>query len=290
MPGLKFGWVTPMVGPPESDFLPLAMYQEEHILPTALDHFDSLWACDHFYGFQRPTDSFLEGWTALTWLAAKFPKVDVCHHVLGLGYRNPALTAKMAATLQTMSGGRFILGIGAGWRADEYRYYGYDFPRAAVRIAQLDEAVQLMRKMWTEEAASFSGKYFTIETAYAPPLPQPTPPILIGGKGEQLMLPLIGRQADMWNVSESGGLDTYRRRRDIVHRSAEQAGRDPASIVQTVTFEAPLPQTSDESRQWVEKLHAWSAEGVIYPVLDFGHVTSTEPVMRFVEEVMTPLR
>ncbi|MDQ2786809.1 MAG: LLM class flavin-dependent oxidoreductase, partial [Chloroflexota bacterium] len=73
----------------------------------------------------------------------------------------------MAATLQTMSGGRFILGIGAGWREDEYRYYGFDFPRAAVRIAQLDEAVQLMRKMWTEEAASFSGKYFTIETAYA---------------------------------------------------------------------------------------------------------------------------
>jgi alkanesulfonate monooxygenase SsuD/methylene tetrahydromethanopterin reductase-like flavin-dependent oxidoreductase (luciferase family) len=290
MSTLKFGWITPMVGPPESDFVPLAMYQEQHILPTAMEHFDSLWACDHFYGFQRPTDPFLEGWTTLTWLAAKFPKVQLCHHVLGLGYRNPALTAKMAATLQTLSGGRFILGIGAGWRGEEYGFYGYDFPRPAVRIAQLDEAVQLMRRMWTEEAASFHGTYFTIETAYAPPRPEPTPPVLIGGKGEQLMLPLIGRQADMWNTSDGGGLEVYRRRRDIVHRSAEGAGRDPASITLTVTFEAPLPRTSDESEQWTEKLQAWSAEGVSHFVLDFGHVTSTEPVMRFVEEVMTPLR
>ncbi len=290
MSTLKFGWITPMVGPPESDFLPLAIYQERHILPTAMEHFDSLWACDHFYGFQRPTDPFLEGWTTLTWLAARFPKVQLGHHVLGLGYRNPALTAKMAATLQTLSGGRFILGIGAGWRGEEYRYYGYDFPRAAVRIAQLDEAVQLMRRMWTEEAASFSGTYFTIETAYAPPRPEPTPPVLIGGKGEQLMLPLIGRQADLWNVSDAGGLAVYRQRRDIVHRSAEAAGRDPAAIVLTVTHEAPLPQTSDESMQWIEKLQAWSAEGVSHFLLDFGHVTSTEPVMRFVEEVMTPLR
>ncbi len=290
MSALQFGWITPMVGPPESDFLPLAIYQERHILPTAMEHFDSLWACDHFYGFQRPTDPFLEGWTTLTWLAAKFPKVQLGHHVLGLGYRNPALTAKMAATFQTLSGGRFILGIGAGWRGEEYRYYGYDFPRAAVRIAQLDEAIQLMRRMWTEEAASFAGTYFTIETAYAPPRPEPTPPVLIGGKGEQLMLPLIGRQADLWNVSDSGGLEAYRRRRDIVHRSAEEAGRDPASIVLTVTHEAPLPQTSEESKQWVEKLQAWSAEGVGHFLLDFGHVTATEPVMRFVEEVMTPLR
>jgi hypothetical protein len=105
-----------------------------------------------------------------------------------------------------------------------------------------------------------------------------------------LMLPLIGRQADMWNVSDSGGVEVYRQRRDIVLRSAAEAGRDPGAIVLTVTHEAPLPQTSDESQRWVEKIQAWSAEGVSHFLLDFGHVTSTEPVMRFVEEVMTPLR
>src|SRR5260370_35611106 len=166
---LRFGWITPMIGPPESDFLPLAMYQEQHILPTAMEHFDSRWACDHFYGFDRRTDPFLEGWTTLTWLAAKFPKVQLCHHVLGLGYRNPALIAKMAATLQTLSGGRFILGIGAGWRAEEYRAYGYDFPKPAVRIRQLEEAIKICRLMWTEQAPSYERKHFRISREYAAP-------------------------------------------------------------------------------------------------------------------------
>ena len=290
MSALKFGWISPVIGPPESDHVPLVMYQEEHILPTALQHFDSVWVCDHFYGFQRRTDPFLEGWTTLTWLAARFPNVLVGHHVLGLGYRNPALTAKMAATLQTLSGGRFILSIGAGWREEEYHAYGYDFPRASVRIAQLDEAVQLMRLMWTEEAASFNGKHFRIEKAYAPPRPEPTPPILIGGSGEQLMLPLVGRQADWWNTSAGRGLETFRHKRDIVFRSAEGAGRDPSAIVLTVTREAPLPETSEESTRWCEELRAWADEGVGHVLLDFGHVRATEPVLRFVEEVMNPLR
>src|SRR6476469_5847230 len=87
MSGLKFGWITPAIGPPESDFVPLAIYQQEEILPVATQHCDSLWICDHFYGFERRSDSFVEGWTALTWLAAKYPTVQVGHHVLGLGYR-----------------------------------------------------------------------------------------------------------------------------------------------------------------------------------------------------------
>ena len=111
----KFGWLTPAIGNRWSNFQPIVMYQEQHILPTALQHFDSLWLADHFYGFDAPTDPFMEAWTTLTWLAAKFPRVTLCHHVLGQGYRNPALTAKMAATLQVLSGNRFMLGIGAGW-------------------------------------------------------------------------------------------------------------------------------------------------------------------------------
>jgi alkanesulfonate monooxygenase SsuD/methylene tetrahydromethanopterin reductase-like flavin-dependent oxidoreductase (luciferase family) len=266
------------------------MYQEEHILPTALPHFDSVFVCDHFYGFDRKTDPFLEGWTTLVWLAAKFPKILVSHHVLGLGYRNPALTAKMAATLQVLSGGRFVLGIGAGWREEEYHKYGYDFPKASVRIAQLDEAVQLMRRMWTEEAPTFVGKHFTITEAYAPPHPKPVPPILIGGSGEQLMLPLVGRQADWWNTSTGRGIDAFRQKRDIVRKSAEAAGRDPSKIVMTVTREAPLPKSDDDSARWVDELRLWSAEGVTHLLGDFGHVTSTEPVMRFVEQVMKPMR
>lgn len=290
MSAFKFGWISPAIGPPDSDYVPLVMYQDEHIFPTTIQHFDSLWVCDHFYGFERRSDSFVEGWTALTWLAARYPNVQVGHHVLGLGYRNPALTGKMAATLQTMSGGRFILGIGAGWRDEEYKAYGYDFPRPAVRIAQLDEAIQLMRVMWTEDEPNFAGKHFQIEKAYAPPHPQPLPPVLIGGNGEQLMLPLVGRQADMWNTGTGRGLEAFRHKRDIVRRSAEGAGRDPGDITLTVTHEAPLPQNADEAARWVEEIRTWKAEGVGHILLDFGHVTSTEPVMRFVEEVMPAVR
>ena len=109
---VKFGWLSPVIGNRWSDHQPIVMYQEQHILPTALQHFDSLWIADHFYGFDAKTDPFMEAWTTITWLAAKFPDVLLCHHVLGHGYRNPALTAKMAATLQVLSGNRFILGIG----------------------------------------------------------------------------------------------------------------------------------------------------------------------------------
>lgn len=287
---MKFGWISPAIGPPESNYVPLVKYQDEHIFPSVLRHFDSVWVCDHFYGFDRKTDPFLEGFTALTWLAARYPNVLLGHHVLGVGYRSPALTAKMAGTLQALSGGRFVLGIGAGWREDEYRRYGWPFPKASVRIAQLDEAVQLIRRMWTEEAPTFTGKHFQITEAYAPPLPKPVPPVMIGGSGEQLMLPLVGRQADWWNTSVGRGVDAFKQKRDIVFRGAEAAGRDPSKIVLTVTREAPLPRTSQDSQVWLDEIGAYAAAGVSHILGDFGHVTSTEPVLRFVEEVMTPLR
>ena len=286
---LSFGWLAPVLGTPESDHIPIVMYQEEHILPKALEHFDSVWMADHFYGFDRKTDPFLEAWTTMTWIAAKFPNVLLCHHVLGHGYRNPALTAKMAATLQMLSGGRFMLGIGAGWREEEFTSYGYDFPKSSVRIRQLEEVIQICRLMWTEESPNFEGRYFQIHDALAPPRPDPIPMICVGGKGEQLTLPMVGRRADMWNTYLSAEED-WIRKRDIVWRSAEEAGRDPAEIKISVTREAPLPQTSDESTEWVELLQHWKDLGVRHFVLDFGHVTSTEPVLRFVEEVMQPLK
>lgn len=290
MPQLKFGWITPAIGPPESNHVPLAIYQAENIFPTSLSHFDSLWVCDHFYGFDRRTDPFLEGWTTLTWLAARFPDVTLSHHVLGVGYRHPALLAKMAGTLQLLSGGRFVLGIGAGWREEEYNRYGWEFPKTSIRVQQLEEAVKLIRLMWTEEAPTFTGKHFQIKEAYAPPRPSPVPPILIGGSGEQLMLPLIGRQADWWNTNVNRGLEAYRHKKDIVFRSAEAAGRDPSKIVLTVTREAPLPKTSDDSAKWVDELRGWADAGVNHVLCDFGHVTSTEPVERFASEVITQFR
>lgn len=289
MSQIKFGWIAPVIGIAETGNVPLVMTQQAEILPAVAEHFDSLWVFDHFYGFGDREASYLENWTTLTWLAAHFPALKVGSIVLGVGYRNPALVAKMAATLQTLSGGRLILGIGAGWRGEEYTAYGYPFPKAPVRIKQLEEAVQLIRLMWTETAPSFEGEYFEIDQAYCPPRPEPPPPIMIGGAGEQLMLPLIARRADWWNVGPTSPED-YRRKRDIVHRHAEAADRDPTGIVQTMMkMDSRLPQSTADSARWLEELRPLIELGLSYFMLDCGHVTATEPIVRFAEEVIGPL-
>ena len=282
---IKFGWLSPVIGNRWSDQQPIVVYQDEHILPTALQHFDSLWIADHFYGFEFKTDPFMEAWTTLTWLAARYPNVQLCHHVLGQGYRPPALTAKMAATLQVLSGGRFTLGIGAGWRDDEYRAYGYDFPSAKVRFEQLEEVITICRLMWTQAEPSFAGRHFRIDGASAPPLPNPVPRICIGSSGEKVGLPLVGRLADMWNGSFRDD-EVWTRRLGIVHAAAERVGRNPTDIEITTTFERALPETDADSEQWVEQLQHKADLGVQHFVLDFGHPKSLEPIHRFIEQVM----
>ncbi len=287
---LKFGWLSPVIGNRWSDHQPIVVHQDTEILPTALPHFDSLWIADHFYGFDAKTDPFMEAWVTMTWLAARHPNVTLCHHVLGHGYRPPALTAKMAATLQTLCGGRFVLGIGAGWREDEYAAYGYDFPKPSVRFAQLEEVITICRLMWTQDEPSFEGKYFRIDGASAPPLPNPVPRICIGAAGEQIGLPMVGRLADMWNGPGRGTDEDWRRRLGIVHAAAEAAGRDPQAIEVTVTVEKALPETDAESAELVELLAHKAELGVDHVVMDFGNPRDTEPVVRFVEQVMPHLR
>ncbi|MAT05107.1 MAG: LLM class flavin-dependent oxidoreductase [Acidimicrobiaceae bacterium] len=286
---LRFGWLSPCIGNQWSDHRPIVVDQATTILPTVNDHFDSMWVADHFYGFDQKTDPFVEAWTSLTWLAAKFPDVQVCHHVLGHGYRPPALTAKMAATLQVFSENRFMLGIGAGWRGDEYEAYGYDFPKPSVRFAQLEEVVAICRLMWTEDLPSFEGEYFTITEAAAPPLPEVVPPVCIGANGEQIGLPLAGRIADMWHNTPRDE-EAWLRKYDIVRSAAERAGRDPGAIQTGITIEQPLPETDDESAAFVERIGRWNEIGVDHFVMDFGNPSSTEPVLRFSEQVIEPLR
>ncbi|MGH1488686.1 MAG: LLM class flavin-dependent oxidoreductase [Acidimicrobiales bacterium] len=286
---LKFGWLSPVIGNRWSDHKPIVVHQAEHVLPTAVEFFDSLWIADHFYGFDAKTDPFMEGWTTLTWLAGKFENIELCHHVLGHGYRPPALTAKMAATLQTLSGGRFMLGIGAGWRGDEYEAYGYEFPKPSVRFAQLEEVIAICRLMWTEDEPSFQGTHYSIDGASAPPLPDPMPPICVGANGKKVGLPLVGRTADMWHSSMRGD-DDWLEKAAIVNRSAEGAGRNPADIVVGTTIERALPETDAESDEFRELLTHYRSLGISHFVLDFGHPQSTEPINRFAEQVIAPMR
>jgi alkanesulfonate monooxygenase SsuD/methylene tetrahydromethanopterin reductase-like flavin-dependent oxidoreductase (luciferase family) len=194
----------------------------------ASEHFDSLWFVDHL---QYDRSSLLEGWTALTYFAAQYPQFQVGHAVLCQSFRNPALLAKMAATLQFLSGGRFILGIGAGWKEDEYVSYGYDFPPAGTRVEELEQTLQIVKAMWSEKQATVQGKHYRVVDAWCEPKPEPLPTIMLGSF-QPRMLRLAARYADWWNVSWTG-ITAYRQIVEQCERACAEVGRDPATLRRT---------------------------------------------------------
>lgn len=224
MPNIQFGFIMPA---DRRHYSSQATFVAD--LNRALDlvtsHFDSAWMVDHLqFG-----DAFLlEGFTALTYMAALHPRLKFGHTVLSQSFRNPALLAKMAATLQFLSGGRFILGLGAGGHAEDYQAYGYDFPPAAVRVAQLEEAIQIIQALWTDSPATFAGQHYRIHQAYCEPRPNP-PPSLMVGAFKPKMLRLTACYADGWNVS-STGLPQYRRLAADFDRACADVSRDPSRV------------------------------------------------------------
>lgn len=184
-------------------------------------------------GVGQADDPFMEGWTTLAALAAVTEKIRLGTLVTSVSYRNPALLAKMAATVDVISHGRLTLSIGAGWYEDEYRQYGWAFPRPAVRIRQMEEAVQVIKAMWTQPRASFAGRYFQVQEAILEPKPlqKPHPPVLIGGSGEQLTLRVVARHADACNLF--GNPQEVRHKLDVLRRHCDEVGRDFAEIERT---------------------------------------------------------
>src|SRR4030095_14643692 len=152
------------------------LYMEDvnRLLAYVKGRYDSAWIIDHLEGL------VLEGWTALTYLPALPPERLWGHSVLCQSFRNPALLAKMSATLHYMSGGRFVLGIGAGWVEAEYRAYGYRFPPGRIRVAELEEALHIIKALWTQERATFEGQYYRIQEASCEPKPEPLPTFMVG--------------------------------------------------------------------------------------------------------------
>jgi len=157
-------------------------------LDQSVGPFESLWFPDHV---QYGTNKVAEGWTLLAFALARYPDKLCTHEVLCNSFRNPAHLAKMVATAQALSGGRVILGIGAGWNEEEYRAYGWPFPAAPVRIAQLAEAIELIRLMWSDAPASYEGRHYRVAAAHCESRPHPIPPIMVGGHGEKHLLRVV---------------------------------------------------------------------------------------------------
>src|SRR6266852_7513567 len=190
--------------------------------------FTSLWVEDHL---QWGETAVVECLTTLSYLAAEFPDLGVGTLVFNQAFRNPALLAKMAANLQLLSGGRLVLGLGAGWKEDEYLAYGYPqpFPDARTRLEQLEEAVIIIRSLWTDRPATFTGKHYSIRDAYCEPQPSPAIPLLIGGGGEQRTLGIVARHADWYNFN-SCTVDQYAHKVALLRQHCARIGRNPAEI------------------------------------------------------------
>jgi F420-dependent oxidoreductase-like protein len=207
--------------------------------------FDSAWVMDHFYQLPPlggPSQPMLESYTLLGGLAARTASIKLGTLVTGVTYRNPALLAKIVTTLDVLSGGRAILGIGAAWYDVEHDGLGVDFPPAGERLDRLEEAVQICKAMFTEDHPTFEGRYYQIHDARNLPRPiQPGgPPILIGGGGEQRTLRLVARYADYCNIT--GDTDVIRHKVTVLRRHCETEGRDPDAV--TVSRLSTLVLTS----------------------------------------------
>jgi len=216
--------------------------------------YHSLWLYDHFYHFPVPDNvSILEPWTLMSVLAGATTSIRLGTLVLCNGYRPPALLAKMAATLDVLSGGRLEFGYGAGWHQEEFAGYGYDFPPVATRIRQMEEGLRVIKQLWSAERASFAGKFYHLNDAICEPKPvqRPHPPITIGGGGERMLLRAVARHADIWNYFPSP-LPEYEHKAAVLDQHCRDRGRDPQSVERSLMTPTITAEWEKEVRDQLE--------------------------------------
>ncbi len=255
---LTFGLVVPQGWRMDLTHIPDPVEAYETMTQVALLAeelgFDAIWIYDHFHTVPQPTQQVtFESWVSTAALARDTKRVRIGQIVTCNSYRNPALLAKMASTVDVLSHGRLELGIGAGWYEHEYRAFGYEFPDAPTRLRQLREAVQVILKIWTEEEAVFEGKYYQVRGAINQPkgVQKPHIPLLIGGGGEQVTLKLVAQYGDACNV---GHLDNegLARKFAILKQHCETVGRDYQQIRRTVLMNCAISENDAEALKKAE--------------------------------------
>ncbi len=269
--------------------------------------FESIWFPDHV---QYGSKNVAEGWSLLAFALARYPDKLQGHQVLCNSFRNPAHLAKMAATCQILSGGRVVLGIGAGWNEEEYHAYGWPFPKTSVRAAQLAEAIQICRLMWTQSPANFQGQQYQIADAYCHPHPDPLPPIMVGGLGEKYLLRVVAQYADWWNYIYQDRA-TYAHKQNVLKNHCQDVGRNYDEIVQVVASHILVGETEAEIKrmqelpgvrptgangfagtpeQVVERLLEGVSQGAHRVNVAFADTPRTDSTQLFVEQVLPHLK
>jgi F420-dependent oxidoreductase-like protein len=260
------------------------IWQEADSIP-AIEH---AWLFDHFMPIFGEIDGpCLEGWSLLSAFAALTSRVRVGLMVTGNTYRHPAVLAKIGATVDVISGGRLDFGIGAGWNETEHNAYGIPLYTTGQRIRRLGEACEVIKRMWTETAPTFEGRYYQIKNAYCEPKPiqKPAPPFVIGGSGEKLTLRIVAQYADIWNCV---GVDVehFQYKSAILDAHCAALGRDPQSIqrsVQPTVNPTDMAGTREQVRSLIEA-------GATHLILNLRPPYLDNIVHRIDEEIIQPLK
>ncbi len=246
------GWRMDLVGIDPAD-----QWATMNGLVTRVDAgatFESVWVYDHFHTVPEPTqEATHEAWTLMAAFAATTSRVRLGQMCTCMAYRNPAYLAKVAATVDVISGGRVEMGIGAGWYEHEWRAYGYGFPGAGMRIGALDEGVQIMKQAWETGEASLDGTYFQVDGArvYPQPLQKPHIPLWIAGGGEKKTLRVVARMGDYANID--GTPEGFAHKSAILAEHCRDIGRDFAEITRSANYNVVIGRTEAE----VEDRLAW---------------------------------
>jgi len=253
--------------------------------------FDSFWVSDHFFGGPggTPDRNCLEAWTLLAALARDTTRIRLGVLVAAIQYRNPALQAKMAAGVDHMSGGRLEFGVGAGWKEDEYRAYGYDFPAPGERVEQLRDGLEITRRLWQDDRSTYHGKHYRIDDAVCAPKPtqRPRPPIWIGGAGPRVMR-LAARYADGFDLGKHGAggvhltpeeMASSFKALDAIERAAKRERRLQRSHWSTSTLEGDV-------QALVDKIRGYATVGLDQYLCAFPKERATEMVTRSRERLI----
>jgi F420-dependent oxidoreductase-like protein len=309
-----FGVVVPQGWRRDLDHVRRGAAQFEAMVETAREAerlgFESVWLYDHLQSRPgRGAGTVFECWTALAALARETRTVELGQTVTCVGYRNPALLAKMASTVDAASGGRVVLGLGAGWDEAEYRAYGFRFPPLRERLEQLDEAAQVVLALWTEERATVEGSHFAVHEAENEPKGAGGRriPLLIGGAGERVLLRLVARHADACNLTDHTDPAWYRHKLGVLRAHCDEVGRDFDAIRRTASLNVYVAPTRAElgrlaaevspeenavgtPAELVETFEALVDAGIQSFCLYFAEPAKLETMRLFAAEVLPALR
>src|SRR5439155_13136665 len=234
----------------------LSWYLWRRIVRTTEDlGFESLWRSDHFFSLMGPRNrDALETFVSLVHVAENTTRIRFGTLVCSMTFRHPSLLARMAAGVDQLSGGRFILGIGAGWNVAEHEAFGIEFPALKDRMDRLEEGAQVIRTLWAQEHASFSGPIFSLKEAHLNPKPAQNPaPLLVGGSGEKRTLRVVARFADEWN-SITAPPERYRPKVEALEAHCERFQRDPATIARSMMCSFCIGANEADVRRRAERL------------------------------------